>query len=78
VPAPGCGTFALSTPRAGGDPPLWSRFVSAVRQPLESLFGWLIQRTGIQHASQVRSAQGRFVHVDGTLAAACLLLTFNS
>jgi hypothetical protein len=59
-------------------PALWSRFVSAVRQPLESLFGWLIQRTGIQHASQVRSAQGLFVHVYGKLAVACLLLTFNS
>jgi DDE family transposase len=59
-------------------PALWSRFVSAVRQPLESLFGWLIQRTGIQHASQVRSAQGLFVHVYGKLAVACMLLTFNS
>jgi hypothetical protein len=28
-------------------PALWSRFASAVRQPLENLFGWLIQRTGI-------------------------------
>lgn len=59
-------------------PALWSRFASAVRQPLESLFGWLIQRTGIQHASQVRSAKGLFVHVYGKLAVACLLLTFNS
>lgn len=59
-------------------PALWSRIVSAVRQPLESLFGWLIQRTGIQHALQVRSAQGLFVHVYGKLAVACLLLTFNS
>jgi hypothetical protein len=59
-------------------PALWSRFVSAVRQPLESLFGWLIQRTGIQHASQVRSTQGLFMHVYGKLAVACLLLTFNS
>jgi hypothetical protein len=59
-------------------PALWSRFVSAVRQPLDSLFGWLIQRTGIQHASRVRSAQGLFAHVYGKLAVACLLLTFNS
>jgi len=59
-------------------PALWSRFVSAVRQPLESLFGWLIQRTGIQHASRVRSAEGLFVHVYSKLAVACLLLTFNS
>lgn len=59
-------------------PALWSRFVSSVRQPLESLFGWLIQRTGIQNASQVRSTKGLFVHVYGKLAVACLLLTFHS
>lgn len=59
-------------------PALWSRFASAVRQPLESLFGWLIQRTGIQNASQVRSTKGLFVHCYGKLAVACLLLTFNS
>jgi hypothetical protein len=59
-------------------PALWSRFASAVRQPLESLFGWLIQRTGIRHAAQVRSTQGLFVHCYGKLAVACLLLTFNS
>ena len=58
-------------------PALWSRFASSVRQPLESLFGWLIQRTGIQNASHVRSTQGLFVHVYGKLAVACLLLTFN-
>ena len=59
-------------------PPLWSRFVSSVRQPLESLFGWLIQRTDIQNASRVRSTKGLFVHCYGKLAVACLLLTFNS
>jgi len=59
-------------------PALWSRFASAVRQPSESLFGWLIQRTGIQNAAQVRSTQGLFVHCYGKLAVASLLLTFNS
>ena len=58
-------------------PALWSRFVSSVRQPLESLFGWLIQRTNIQNASRVRSTEGLFVHCYGKLAVACLLLTFN-
>jgi hypothetical protein len=57
---------------------LWSRFASSFRQPLESLFGWLIQRTNIQNASLVRSTKGLFVHVYGKLAVACLLLTFNS
>jgi IS5 family transposase len=59
-------------------PALWSRFASSVRQPLESLFGWLIQRTDIQNASRVRSAKGLLVHCYGKLAVACLLLTFNS
>lgn len=59
-------------------PALWSRFISSVRQPLESLFGWLIQRTDLQNASRVRSTKGLFVHVYGKLAVACLLLTFNS
>jgi hypothetical protein len=59
-------------------PALWSRFVSSVRQPLESFFGWLIQRTGIQNASHVRSTKGLFVHCYGKLAAACLLLTLYS
>jgi hypothetical protein len=59
-------------------PALWSRFVSSVRQPLESLFGWLIQRTNIQNASLVRSTKGLFIHCYGKLAVACLLLTFNA
>jgi hypothetical protein len=59
-------------------PALWSRFVSSVRQPLESFFGWLIQRTDIQNASRVRSTKGLLVHCYGKLAVACLLLTFYS
>jgi len=59
-------------------PALWSRFVSSVRQPLESLFGWLIQRTDIQNASRVRSTKGLLVHCYGKLVVACLLLTFYS
>ena len=59
-------------------PTLSNRFVSAIRQPLESLFNWLIQRTDLQDASRVRSSQGLKVHCYGKLAVACLLLTFNS
>ena len=57
-------------------PRLFNRFVSSMRQPIESLFGWLIQRTNIQNASRVRSTKGLFVHCYGKLAVACLLLTF--
>jgi hypothetical protein len=59
-------------------PALWSRFVSSVRQPLESLFGWLIQRTDLQNASRVHLTKGLFVYCYGKLAVAYLLLTFSS
>ena len=59
-------------------PTLFNRFVASIRQPIESLFGWLLQRTDLQNASRVRSAQGWLVHCYGKLAVACLLLTFYS
>lgn len=59
-------------------PTLYNRFVSAIRQPLESLFNWVIQKTNLQNASCVRSSQGLKVHCYGKLAVACLLLTFYS
>jgi hypothetical protein len=46
-------------------PTLYNRFVSAIRQPLQSLFNWLIQRTDLQNASRVRSSQGLKVHCYG-------------
>jgi hypothetical protein len=59
-------------------PTLYNRFISRIRQPLESLFHWLIQKTDLQNASRVRSSQGLKVHCYGKLALACLLLTFYS
>ena len=59
-------------------PTLFNRFVASIRQPIESLFGWLIQRTDLQNASRVRSTQGLLVHCYGKLAVAGLLLTFYS
>jgi IS5 family transposase len=56
-------------------PTLYNRFVSAIRQPLESLFGRIIQKTDLQDASRVRSTQGLKLHCYGKLAVACLLLT---
>lgn len=55
---------------------LWSRFVSSMRQPVESLFNWMLEKTGIQNASKVRSTNGLLVHCYGKLAVACLLLVF--
>lgn len=57
---------------------LWSRFVSAMRQPIESLFNWLIQRSGIQEASRVRSTNGLLVPCYGKLTVCCWRLLFNS
>ena len=73
--------FRVLTPvkRQKGDPPLdaadiWlSRAVSRVRQPIESIFNWIEEKTGIEVASKVRSYQGLLVHVFGRLAAAMFL-----
>ena len=51
---------------------LYSEAVSKIRQPVESFFNWLIQKTDIQNASKVRSLKGLIVHVFGKLAAAFL------
>lgn len=48
--------------------------VSRVRQPIESLFNWIEEKTGIQRASKVRSYPGLLVHVFGRLAAAMWLM----
>lgn len=53
---------------------LWSTAVSRVRQPIESLFNWIEEKTGIQRASKVRSSNGLLVHVFGRLVAAMWLL----
>lgn len=49
---------------------LLSTAVSKVRQPIESLFNWINEKTGIEYASKVRSSQGLLVHVFGRIAAA--------
>jgi hypothetical protein len=61
--------------RAAND--LFSKAVSQIRQPIESLFNWLIQKTDIQRASKVRSTKGLIVHVFGRIAAAFISLIFN-
>lgn len=55
---------------------LFSTAVSRVRQPIESLFNWLIQKTDIQRASKVRSAKGLLIHIFGKIASAFLNLIF--
>ena len=55
---------------------LFSRAVSKVRQPIESFFNWLIEKTDFQKASKVRSTKGLMVHVFGKVAAAFINLIF--
>lgn len=55
---------------------LFSKAVSSIRQPIESFFNWLNEKTNIQRASTVRSTKGLLVHVFGKLAAAFIGLIF--
>lgn len=53
--------------------------ISRIRQPIEGLFNWLIERTGIQIASKCRSTKGTLFHIYGKIAASAIfLLLFNS
>jgi len=56
---------------------LFSTAVSKVRQPIEALFSWFIEKTDFQRASKVRSTKGLIVHVFGKIAAAFIYLIFN-
>ena len=52
---------------------LYSSMVSRNRQPIESLFNWLIEKTDIQKASKVRSFNGLLVFLFGRIATAAFL-----
>ena len=51
--------------------------ISRMRQPIESWFNWLQQKTAIEAASKVRSTKGLIIHALGRLAAALIALIFN-
>ena len=53
-----------------------NRLVSKFRQPIESLFNWIIEKTNIQRASKVRSTSALLIHCWGKLAFAFFLLVF--
>jgi hypothetical protein len=54
---------------------LFSTAVSRIRQPVESFFNWLNEKTQIQNATKVRSENGLWVHAWGRFAAAlCILI----
>ena len=53
---------------------LFSTAVATIRQPIESFYNWIQQKTNIHIASKVRSENGLFVHIYAKLVAAVLLL----
>lgn len=55
----------------------YNRLVRRIRQPIESLFNWIEEKTGIQKASKVRSTDALLIHCWGKLAVAFFLLVFN-
>lgn len=59
------------------DESYYNRLVRSIRQPIESLFNWIEEKSGIQRASKVRSTDALMVHCWGKLAVAFFLLVFN-
>lgn len=55
---------------------LFSTAVSTIRQPIESLFNWLNEKTSIQRAMKVRSTAGLLIHTMGKIAIAFISLIF--
>jgi hypothetical protein len=55
----------------------YNRLVRSIRQPIESLFNWIEEKTGIQKAGKVRSTDALMIHRWGKLAVAFFLLVFN-
>jgi len=52
-------------------------YVSRMRQPIESLFNWLIEKVQLQNGSKIRSEKGALLHCMGRLAAALYIMLFN-
>lgn len=63
---------ALSEPQKS-----YNRMMNRLRQPIESFFNWLNEKTQMQNASKVRSTESLLVQCWGKLAFAVLSLVFN-
>ncbi len=55
---------------------LFSTAVSTVRQPIESLFNWINEKTNIQNAARVRATNGLITHIFGAIGTALLFWLF--
>lgn len=51
---------------------VFSKAVSKIRQPIETFFGWLQKKTGIEDAGLVRSCAGLVSHIFAKIAAALI------
>jgi hypothetical protein len=58
------------------DEKYYNRLVRRIRQPVESLFNWIQEKTQIQRARKVRSTEALMIHCWGKLAVAFFLLVF--
>ena len=67
-------TIITQREKAGRD--LLSTAVSKVRQPIESFFNWLNEKTNIQRAMKVRSTSGLLIHTMGKIAIVFIYLIF--
>jgi hypothetical protein len=54
----------------------FNKTISSFRQPIESFFKWLIDKTDIQRAGRVRSTDGLLIHCLGKITFALFLLNF--
>jgi hypothetical protein len=50
----------------------FSKAVAKIRQPIETLFGWINKKTGLQDAGLVRSSAGLATHIFGKFVAALI------
>lgn len=48
--------------------------VAKIRQPIESLFNWLNEKTDLQNASKVRSLKGLILHIYGKITSSFILM----
>ena len=70
------GEAAIITQREKAGRDLFSTAVSKVRQPIESFFNWLNEKTNIQRVMKGRSKYGLLVHTMGKSAIAFIYLIF--
>ena len=50
---------------------------SSIRQPIDTLFGWINKQTNIENASKVRNIAGLFYHINVKMVAALIMLIFK-